>query len=70
LKPGVLYQQAVDKFQPYEHIQEEVSEVRHSASQLISKALAQNKRAFILVNNRLEGCAPKTIEAILMSLKT
>lgn len=70
LKPGVLYQEAVDKFQPYDHIQEEVSEVRLSAARLVSRALAQNKKTYILVNNRLEGCAPKTIEAILAALKT
>ena len=67
LKPGRKYQEAVDKFSPYDRIQEPLPEARTAGARLIRQGLATGpaKRTFIYVNNRLEGNALLTIDAML-----
>lgn len=64
LRPGVRYETAVEAYFPYDRIQDEQLEVRAAAAALAKRAKAEKLPAYILVNNRCEGCAPKTIEAI------
>jgi uncharacterized protein YecE (DUF72 family) len=67
LKPGRKYQEAVDRFSPYNKIKEPYEEARVAAAKLIQKALARIglRKLFLYVNNRLEGNALQTIQAIL-----
>lgn len=67
LKPGRKYQEAVDAFQPYLSVQEPQPEVRAAAASLIEDGLKPLPRGirYLYINNRLEGNAPSTIEAIL-----
>ena len=67
LRPGRKYQEAVDRFSPYERIQDPYPEGRAAGAALIRRAQASAGRlkAFIYVNNRLEGNAPHTIAAML-----
>lgn len=65
LRWGRPYEQAVKMFSPYETIQDENPAARASLRDMIRTAREQNRRAYIFVNNRLEGNAPQTIEAIL-----
>jgi uncharacterized protein YecE (DUF72 family) len=66
LKPGRNYEQAVQAFTPYSEIKEPNTEARTALEKLISRAsLGKAKRRYIYVNNRLEGCAPWTIVAVL-----
>lgn len=69
LKRGRSYEQAVRMFEPYDRIQEVVPQARQGLLQLIRRALAQSKPAYIFVNNRLEGNAPGTIQAVLEALE-
>ena len=64
LNPGTLYQEAVDSFSPYDRIHQELKESRIAVVHLLFEALNRNIPAYILVNNRFEGCAPKTLEGI------
>lgn len=64
LRPGRSYEQAVDKFQPYTHIQEVQEEVRADLVRMIEEGLQNHRRIYVLVNNRLEGNSPQTIAAI------
>jgi uncharacterized protein YecE (DUF72 family) len=68
LKPGVKYEKAVEIFSPYDRVQDEHPDIRGATADLIRRALEQGVPAFVFVNNRCEGCAPKTIEAILALL--
>lgn len=68
LRPGRSYEQAVDKFQPYTHIQEVQEEVRADVVRLIEEGLQNHRRIYVLVNNRLEGNSPQTIAAIRETL--
>jgi uncharacterized protein YecE (DUF72 family) len=65
LRFGRPYQQAVDRFQPYQRVQEPNEAARNGLRQIIQKSREQKKAAYIFVNNRLEGNAPGTIAAVV-----
>jgi uncharacterized protein YecE (DUF72 family) len=65
LKPGRTYQEAVDRFQPYDEIKEENPEVRLGLAAAVRRCVAEGRQLYAYVNNRAEGNSPKTIEAIL-----
>lgn len=65
LKPGRTYEQAVEKFEPYEAIREENPDLRMGLVESVAKCIAERRTLYAYVNNRAEGNSPKTIEAIL-----
>jgi hypothetical protein len=67
LKPGRKYEEAVKTFEPYKRVQEKNDDARAPRAELIGEgnAAAGKKMTFIYVNNRLEGNAFETIEAML-----
>lgn len=66
LTPGRSYQQAVDNFSPYRKIQAADEEARTAGTTLIKEAKKASRRpSFVFVNNRLEGNALRTLEAML-----
>ncbi len=67
LRPGRAYQQAVDMFAPYEHVQEPYPEGRSALRDLIQRYINNlgQQSLFAFVNNRFEGNAPETIDAVL-----
>ena len=58
LKPGRRYEEAVKAFEPYN---------KAGAALIQEGTAASNRKTFIYVNNRLEGNALATIEAMLSS---
>lgn len=69
LTPPRTYEAAVEKFQPYREIQEINEEARGAVINVIDGCLVQTRHGWVYVNNRLEGNAPSTIEAILRGLR-
>jgi hypothetical protein len=67
LKPGHKYEEAVKTFQPYDKVKEENPPARAAGKALIAeaKAAGSGRETFIYGNNRLEGNALETIEAML-----
>ncbi|MGE5648045.1 MAG: DUF72 domain-containing protein [Acidobacteriota bacterium] len=65
LRPGRAYEDAVRMFKPYETIQEPYAEGRQAIRELMEWAARDQRAAFVFVNNRFEGNAPGTIEAIV-----
>ncbi len=65
LRHGRSYEQAVKTFEPYESVQEVNPPAREAMRSLIGRARAEQQAAFLFVNNRLEGNAPLTIQAIV-----
>lgn len=61
LRPGRMYQQAVDMFSPYERVQEPYPQGRAALRELIERCLAGRRTLFAFVNNRFEGNAVQTI---------
>jgi len=68
LRKGRTFEQGVEAFAPYQHIQDPNPSVRDAIRRLAEHARQRKKPAFLFVNNRLEGNAPSTIEAIVDSL--
>ncbi len=61
---GTRYDKAVERFRPYDSIKAPLDEMRKDVVRLARRAMARSVTAFILVNNRAEGNAPLTIDAI------
>lgn len=68
LRPGRSYSAAVDAFAPYDHVQDENPELRSDLATLAKAALELRIPAYLIVNNRAEGCAPLTITAVARQL--
>jgi len=64
LRKGRPYEQAVSQFTPYREIRDPNPGTRQALRDLIERARRLPQPAYIFVNNRLEGNAPGTIEAI------
>ncbi len=64
------YEQAKQRAEPYTKIIEELPEMRRDTVDLIRQAVREERRAYVLVNNRAEGNAPLTIQALADRLHT
>jgi hypothetical protein len=64
------YEAAKKRAEPYTKIVGELPDMRNEAVVLIKDAIAQNRRVYVLVNNRLEGNAPLTVQALTNLLRT
>jgi len=58
------YEAAKKRAEPYTKIVGELPDMRNEAVVLIKNAIGHNRRAYVLVNNRLEGNAPSTVQAL------
>jgi uncharacterized protein YecE (DUF72 family) len=65
LRHGRPYEDAVARFSPYNRVQEPNPGTRDALRLLIAQARKRHEPSYIFVNNRLEGNAPETIEAIM-----
>jgi hypothetical protein len=69
LKPGRTYEEAVQMFQPYDRTKEVNEEARSAGAKLIVEGiLVPHRKTYVYVNNRLEGNALTTFEAMLARL--
>ena len=68
LRKGRPYDKAVETFEPYDRIQEPNESAREGMRLIAQHAMHERKNAFLFVNNRLEGNAPSTIEAVVEQL--
>jgi uncharacterized protein YecE (DUF72 family) len=65
LREGQAYEHAVEKFSPYRHATEENPEARDALRALIRRMREERRAAYVFVNNRFEGNAPETIQAVI-----
>ena len=65
LRPGRAYEDAVAMFTPYDQVRDENPEAREAMRSLIRRMREERRSAYVFVNNRLEGNAPETIQAIV-----
>jgi uncharacterized protein YecE (DUF72 family) len=64
LQSGRTYEQAVARFKPYRTLQEPDPLTRDAIRRIAEPSRRDRRPAFVFVNNRLEGHAPSTIEAV------
>jgi uncharacterized protein YecE (DUF72 family) len=65
LRKGRTYEQAVSSFEPYRLVQDANEPARDALRSIAEGTRRRKKPAFLFVNNRLEGNAPSTIEAVV-----
>ena len=65
---NMLYEVAKKRAAPYNKIVGELPQMRKETVSLIQQAVGENRRAYVLVNNRSEGNAPLTVQALVSSL--
>jgi uncharacterized protein YecE (DUF72 family) len=65
LRQGRFYEEAVAKFSPYDRVTDPDPEARESLRTLIRRMREERRSAYVFVNNRFEGNAPETIQAVV-----
>ena len=63
------YEAAKKRAEPYTKIAEGLPEMRRDTVDLVKKAVGEKRTAYVLVNNRSEGNAPMTIQALRNALQ-
>jgi len=58
------YEAAKKRPEPYNKIVEELPEMRRDTVELVKKAVGEQQKTYVLVNNRSEGNAPLMIQAL------
>ena len=66
---GMSYAAAKKRAEPYPKIVEELPQMRRETVQLARQGGGAGRRAYVLVNNRAEGNAPLTVEALVGMLR-
>jgi len=65
LRQGRTYEQAVKAFSPYDEVRDIYAAGRTALRSIVDRGLKENQSTFMFVNNRFEGNAPATIEAVV-----
>ncbi len=66
---GLAYEKAVERYKPYDRIMLTQPQMRQDTVALAKQAAAEGRTAYVLVNNRSEGCSPLTIQALVEALR-
>jgi len=61
----ISYEEAKKRAEPYNKIVGELPEMRRDTVDLVKKAMEEKRQAYVIVNNRTEGNAPLTIQALM-----
>jgi uncharacterized protein YecE (DUF72 family) len=70
LREGRTFEEAVQRFSPYDTIRDPNPEGRAAAIKLALRALRARGKALIFVNNRFEGHSPGTLAAIAAGIES
>src|SRR5215469_301969 len=65
----ISYEAAKKRAEPYNKIVGELPEMRRETVNLAKQAVTEKRRVYVLVNNRSEGNAPLTVEALADQLR-
>ena len=63
------YEAAKKRAELYTKIVEELPEMRRDTVELVKKVVTENRRTYVLVNNRAERNAPLTVEGLVGMLQ-
>ncbi|MGZ8405369.1 MAG: hypothetical protein ACXW38_06855, partial [Nitrospira sp.] len=66
---NMSYEAAKKRAAPYNKIVEVLPQMRKETVTLIKQAVEENRGAYVLVNNRSEGNAPLTVQALVSYLR-
>lgn len=69
LRQGRTFEEGVRTFAPYTEVKEPLLDTRKALRKLIQEQVVIRNGVYLFVNNRLEGNAPGTIQAVVESLE-
>jgi uncharacterized protein YecE (DUF72 family) len=69
LKPGTWYEEQREAFRPFDRLVAPDESMRRDVVTVANRALQRQKRVYILVNNKAEGCSPLTIVELAKRLR-
>lgn len=58
------YEDARDRYGPFDRIVDEDTASREAIASLVAAAVSRRQVAYIIANNKAEGCAPRTLERL------
>jgi hypothetical protein len=64
LKPGKWYENQKQVFAPFDKLVEPDDDMRRDVLDIVRLAALAGRKTYLLVNNKAEGSAPLTIEAL------
>jgi len=64
LRPGTWYENQKQVFAPFDRLVQPDDEMRRDVLEIIRRAARAGRRTYLLVNNKAEGSAPLTVEAL------
>ncbi len=71
LTTGKTYERTIQDFEPFDSIKRVDQDARAAAATLIDEgARTPSRYTYVFINNRLEGCAPRTIQALVDEYRT
>jgi len=70
LRPGTRYEERRDEFRPFDRIVDANPEMRRQVVEIVREAVGLGREVFVLVNNKAEGCSPRTIRALAEMLSS
>ncbi len=65
---GISHSEAVERYAPYSRLQQPLPQMRMDTTRLARQALDEGKAVYVLANNRVEGCAPITVQSLVAAL--
>jgi uncharacterized protein YecE (DUF72 family) len=66
LTPGKTYERTIQDFEPFNSLKKTDENARSAAATIIDEgARTPSRFTYVFINNRLEGCAPRTIQALV-----
>lgn len=68
LRPSLTYQDAKQRFSPFNRLQAEDKPRRRLMAQLVARALSAGREVYVIANNKAEGSAPWTLLRLLEEL--
>jgi len=64
LHSGLTYSQALERYEPFDRIVDPDPASRHDFARLCALATQAHKHAFVIVNNKAEGSAPRSVRLL------
>jgi hypothetical protein len=68
LRPGLRYEQARNRYAPFDRLVDEDPDTRAALVRLVLAALGAGQSIWIIANNKAEGSAPLTLLALYRAL--
>lgn len=68
LRRDLGYDEAYERYTPFSRVVDDDPETRREVVDILSRALATDREALVIVNNKAEGCSPLTIASVAREL--